>query len=237
MVSRGKSEFFFHYRSIGWRQDREYELRERNPVATDNYWYMFLAQAAIFVWSPGPCKFCFASAFWMIARNELGYFLKRKAPNRTPLKPEFWASCSRVLFGRGILNLPTQRRGLNGIVSRWRINFTVWWPLCKYIQNLPVEFFFADSLWDQILLTSGNLNDFHMESSTTSDWHDQYEILFSNSECKEETFIWQFIISKIRQSRLAYELPLLLFFQFVQFGFIVRDLVTSDCEAHHTSCE
>ena len=59
-----------------------------------------------------------------------GYFLKRKAPNRTPPKPEFRASCSWVLFGRGTFELAwiwfrtdyeiwsdiwTQRRGLNEI--------------------------------------------------------------------------------------------------------------------------
>ena len=75
--------------------------------------------------------------------EKLGYFLKRKAPNRTPRKPEFRASCSWVFIiwprhFRTCLNsnlvqnrlwsradIWTQRRGLNEIVSRWRINFTV----------------------------------------------------------------------------------------------------------------
>ena len=32
-------------------------------------WNLFLAQAAIFVSWQGPFKFCFASAFWMVATN------------------------------------------------------------------------------------------------------------------------------------------------------------------------
>ena len=55
------------------RQPREYELRENNPVATDNYLISIFSAGS----SPGPCKFCFAHAFWMIATN-LGISSKEK---------------------------------------------------------------------------------------------------------------------------------------------------------------
>ena len=45
---------------------REYEIRERIPVGC---LISILAQEAIFMSSPGPCKFCFASAFRMILTN------------------------------------------------------------------------------------------------------------------------------------------------------------------------
>ena len=41
-------------------------------------WYLFLAQAAIFISSPGPYKFCFARAFWIIATNSVVISSKAK---------------------------------------------------------------------------------------------------------------------------------------------------------------
>ena len=57
----------------------EYELGERNPRII--IWSLLLAQAAIFVSSPGSCKFFFPVwlAFWMIATN-LVISSKQKRP-------------------------------------------------------------------------------------------------------------------------------------------------------------
>ena len=91
-------------------------------------WYLFLAQAAIFISTPANSLFC--PCVPTDRDKHSGYFLKRKAPKRTRPKPEFRESCSWMLFGRGTLELVwilfrtdyeiwsdiwTQRRGLNEI--------------------------------------------------------------------------------------------------------------------------
>ena len=76
---------------------REYELRERNPVATDNYLisiFDILSAGGYFYLEPRTLQVSDLPV--RSARNDrdaLWYFLKRKAPNRTPPKPEFRASC------------------------------------------------------------------------------------------------------------------------------------------------
>ena len=89
--------------------------------------YFSFSAGGYFCLEPRKCKFC---PCVLNDRDKLGYFLKRKAPNRTPPKPEFRASCSWVLFGRGTFKLAwiwfrkdyeiwgdiwIQRRGLNEI--------------------------------------------------------------------------------------------------------------------------
>ena len=86
------------------RQPREYELREHNPVATDNYLISIFSAGGYFYLEPRTLQVLFCPCV-LNDRDKLGYFLKRKAPNRTPPKPEFRASCSWVLFGRGTFEL------------------------------------------------------------------------------------------------------------------------------------
>ena len=79
------------------RQPREYELREHNPVATDNYLISIFSAGGYFYLEPRTLQVLFCPCV-LNDRDKLGYFLKRKAPKRTPPKPEFRASCFWVLF-------------------------------------------------------------------------------------------------------------------------------------------
>ena len=118
-------------------KSREYELRERRPVPTDNY-LKSIFSAGYFYLKPRTLQVSFCPAvwraLWMIATN-LGISSK---PNRTRAKPEFRVSCSWVLFVRATLELAwihfiqnrlwNLRRHMN-TTSRpewnWQTDFTV----------------------------------------------------------------------------------------------------------------
>ena len=83
----------------------EYELRKRNPLATDNYLISIFSAGGYLYLEPRTLQvLCYSCA--VTVRDKLSeYFLKRQAPNRTRPKPEFRESCSWVLFGRGTFEL------------------------------------------------------------------------------------------------------------------------------------
>ena len=83
---------------------REYEIRERIPVATVNWLTSIFSTGGYFYLDPRTLQVLFCQCV-LNDPDKLGYFLKRKVPNRTPPKPEFRASCSWVLFGRGTFEL------------------------------------------------------------------------------------------------------------------------------------
>ena len=65
----------------------------------------FLAQPAIFVSSPGPFRFCFASAFWN-DRNKLEYFLKEKRLTGLYQNQNFGQVALELYFAEALSNLP-----------------------------------------------------------------------------------------------------------------------------------
>ena len=87
-----------------WWWQREYEIRERIPMATVNWLISIFSTGGYYYLEPRTLQVLFCQCV-LNDPDKLGYFLKRKVPNRTPPKPEFRASCSWVLFGRGTFEL------------------------------------------------------------------------------------------------------------------------------------
>ena len=103
-----------------------------------------LAQTAIFVSSPGPCKFCFARAFWLIATNSVGISSKEKRLTGLHQNQNFGQVALEFYLAEALSNLPefgseqTMKYETTSRLSKWNSPLTLanWFhsmvPFCKY---------------------------------------------------------------------------------------------------------
>ena len=103
-----------------------------------------LAQTAIFVSSPGPCKFCFARAFWLIATNSVGISSKEKRLTGLHQNQNFGQVALEFYLAEALSNLPefgseqTMKYETTSRLPKWNSPLTLanWFhsmvPFCKY---------------------------------------------------------------------------------------------------------
>ena len=126
-----------------WRIIKRVWAKRKCPRGLSWLFDIFFSSGGYFYLEPRTLQVLFCLCVLTVRDKLSGYFLKRKASNRTRPKPEFRESYSWVLFGRGTFHLAwiwfiqimkieaTYEHNVAAsmkFVSRSRIDFTVWWP-------------------------------------------------------------------------------------------------------------